>query len=109
MHYTIKVSKDHRQVTASWDINVDMSDTELISNFTLTVDSPSLECQGTLCYGLLDLFTLLLASRSLPKISDKILTHSVANTFKGRALRAFSPVASALLDAQHSAGHRLAA
>jgi len=33
------------------------------------------------------------------KISDKILAPSVANTFKGRALRAFSPVAQAQLDA----------
>ena len=33
------------------------------------------------------------------KISDKILAPLVANTFKDRTLRAFSPVAPALLDA----------
>ena len=28
LHYLIRVSKDHAQVTATWDITVDMSDTE---------------------------------------------------------------------------------
>jgi len=42
------VSKDHAQVTAKWNITVDMSDTELISNFTLTVDGKTLntQCSG---------------------------------------------------------------
>lgn len=48
LHYTIKVSKDHAQVTASWDINVGMSDTELISNFALTIEGKALntQCSG---------------------------------------------------------------
>jgi hypothetical protein len=45
LHYTIKVSKDHAQVTATWDINVDTSDSELISNFALTVAGKSLNTQ----------------------------------------------------------------
>ena len=45
LHYTITVSKDHAQVTANWDINVDMSDTELISSFTLTVEGKVLNTQ----------------------------------------------------------------
>jgi hypothetical protein len=48
LHYSIKVSKDHAQVTATWDINVDMSDGELISNFALTVAGKPL---NTLCSG----------------------------------------------------------
>jgi hypothetical protein len=48
LHYAIKVSKDHAQVTAAWDIKVDMSDTELISNFALTVGGKPL---NTLCSG----------------------------------------------------------
>lgn len=48
LHYTIRLSKDHTQVTATWDIKVDMSDTELISNFALTVEGKPLE---TLCSG----------------------------------------------------------
>ena len=43
--YTIKVSKDHAQVTATWDFNVDMSNAELISNFTLTVEGKALNTQ----------------------------------------------------------------
>ncbi len=46
LHYTIKVSKDHAQVTATWDIEVDASDAELISNFSLTVEGKPL---NTLC------------------------------------------------------------
>jgi hypothetical protein len=48
LHHTIKVSKDHAQVTATWDISVDMSDTELISNFTLKVEGKVLntQCSG---------------------------------------------------------------
>ncbi len=45
LRYSITVSKDHAQVTAKWDISVDMSDTELISNFTLTVEGKSLDTQ----------------------------------------------------------------
>lgn len=48
LHYAITVRKDHAQVTAKWDITVDMSDTELISNFTLTVEGVPLntQCSG---------------------------------------------------------------
>jgi hypothetical protein len=48
LHYAIKVSKDHAQVTATWDIAVDTSDTELISSFVLTVEGKSLntQCSG---------------------------------------------------------------
>jgi hypothetical protein len=48
LHYTVTVSKDHAQVTANWDISVDMSDTELISEFTLTVEGKPLntQCSG---------------------------------------------------------------
>lgn len=48
LHYKITVSKDHSQVTATWDISVDMSDTELISDFTLRVDGQPLNtrCSG---------------------------------------------------------------
>jgi hypothetical protein len=48
LRYTITVSKDHAQVTANWDISVDMSDTELIANFTLTVEGKALntQCSG---------------------------------------------------------------
>lgn len=45
LRYTIRVSKDHEQVTATWDIAVEMSDNELISSFTLTVDGKGLETQ----------------------------------------------------------------
>jgi hypothetical protein len=45
LHYTIKVSKDHAQVTAKWDISVDMSDTELISSFSLTVEGKAFNTQ----------------------------------------------------------------
>ncbi len=48
LHCVSKVSKDHAQVTASWDINADMSDAELISNFALTVGGKPL---NTLCSG----------------------------------------------------------
>ena len=48
LQYTITVSKDHAQVTAKWDITVDMSDAELISNFTLTVEGVPMntQCSG---------------------------------------------------------------
>jgi len=48
LHYLIRVSKDHAQVTATWDITVDMSDTELISSFVLTVEGKALntQCSG---------------------------------------------------------------
>jgi hypothetical protein len=48
LHYAIGVSKDHALVTATWDITVDMSDIELTSNFTLTVEGKAL---NTLCSG----------------------------------------------------------
>lgn len=48
LRYTITVGKDHAQVTATWDIELDMSDGELISNFSLTVEGKSLntQCEG---------------------------------------------------------------
>jgi hypothetical protein len=48
LRYDIKVSKDHAQVTATWDIKLDMSDTELISSFALTVEGKALstQCSG---------------------------------------------------------------
>jgi hypothetical protein len=48
LHYKIKAVKDHEQVTATWDVNVDISDTELISNFTLTANGKALntQCSG---------------------------------------------------------------
>jgi hypothetical protein len=48
LHYKIGVSKDHAQVTANWDISVEMSDTELIASFTLTIDGKVLntQCSG---------------------------------------------------------------
>lgn len=45
LHYTIKVSKDHARVMAEWDITLDMSDEELISNFTLNVEGKPLDTQ----------------------------------------------------------------
>jgi hypothetical protein len=45
VHYIIRVSKDHAQVTATWDISVDMSDTEMIANFALTVEGKALNTQ----------------------------------------------------------------
>lgn len=43
LRFSIGVSKDHAQVTATWDISLDMSDTELISSFTLTVEGKALD------------------------------------------------------------------
>lgn len=45
LHYAIKVSKDHAQVMAEWDITLDMSDEELISNFTLNIEGKPLHTQ----------------------------------------------------------------
>lgn len=45
LQYAITVSKDHAQATANWDITVDMSDAELISSFTLTVDGVPMNTQ----------------------------------------------------------------
>lgn len=45
LHYTTKVSKDHAQVMAKWDIPLDMSDSEVISNFTLNVEGKPLDTQ----------------------------------------------------------------
>lgn len=48
LRYSITVNKDHAQVSANWDIAVDMSDTELISNFVLTVEGKPMntQCSG---------------------------------------------------------------
>jgi hypothetical protein len=53
LHYAIKVNKDHAQVTATWDISVDMSDTELIANFALTVEGKPLstQCSSSITMG----------------------------------------------------------
>lgn len=45
LHYKTRVSKDLAQIAADWDISVDMSDTELIAGFTLTVDGRDLNTQ----------------------------------------------------------------
>lgn len=45
LRYKITVSKDHAQVTAAWDIAVDMSDEELISSFSLTIEGKPVETQ----------------------------------------------------------------
>jgi hypothetical protein len=45
LHYNIKVNKDHASVKATWDISVDMSDTEMIANFALTVEGKPLNTQ----------------------------------------------------------------
>lgn len=45
LNFSIQVSKDHAQVTAKWDISLDISDTELISSFTLTVEGKPLDTQ----------------------------------------------------------------
>ncbi len=45
LRYTITVSKDHAQVTANWDIELEMSDEELISNFSLTVEGKAVNTQ----------------------------------------------------------------
>jgi hypothetical protein len=48
LHYAIKVSKDHAQGTATCDINMDVSDNELISSLALTVGGKPLNtrCSG---------------------------------------------------------------
>jgi hypothetical protein len=48
LQYNIHVSKERAQVKATWDIRVDIADTELISNFTLKVGGTALntECSG---------------------------------------------------------------
>ena len=48
LHNKIAVSKDHAQITATWDISMDMSDTESIANFALTVDGKALNTQCSL-------------------------------------------------------------
>jgi hypothetical protein len=45
LNYAIKVNKDHAQVKATWDISVDMSDTEMIADFALTVEGKPLNTQ----------------------------------------------------------------
>jgi hypothetical protein len=53
LEYSIQVTKDHAQVTATWDLSVDLS--EFIANFTLTVAGKALntQCSGgnTACRG----------------------------------------------------------
>jgi hypothetical protein len=48
LQYTIRVSKDHANVTAMGDIAVDMSNAEIIWAFTLTVNGKTLntQCSG---------------------------------------------------------------
>lgn len=48
LRYKITVNKDHAQVAAVWDIAVDMSDEELISSFSLTIEGKPLytQCSG---------------------------------------------------------------
>ena len=56
-------------LTANWDISVDMSDTELIANFTLTVDGKALntECSsGNKAYKSADYATLSNPSADCP-------------------------------------------
>lgn len=45
LRYKITLNKDHTQVTATWDIALDMSDEELISSFSLTVEGKALDTQ----------------------------------------------------------------
>ncbi len=45
LRYKITVSKDHAQVTAAWDIAVDMSDEEVISSFSLTIEGKPVDTQ----------------------------------------------------------------
>ena len=45
LRYKITVSKDHAQVTAAWDIALDMSDEELIASFSLTIEGKPLDTQ----------------------------------------------------------------
>jgi hypothetical protein len=46
--YAIKVSKDRANVTATWDIPVNMSNAEIIWSLTLTVNGKTLntQCSG---------------------------------------------------------------
>ena len=53
LQFEIKVGKDHGQVKATWDIQTDGSDTELIANFVLTVEGKKVDTQcGELMEGL---------------------------------------------------------
>jgi hypothetical protein len=45
LHYNIHVNKDHALVTATWDVSVDISDTEMIANFALTVEGKAINTQ----------------------------------------------------------------
>jgi hypothetical protein len=45
LRFEIKVGKDHGQVKATWDIQADESDTQLISNFVLTVEGKKVDTQ----------------------------------------------------------------
>ncbi len=48
LRYKIKVSKDGARAVGQWDITVDMSDADLIADFTLTVEGKNLNthCAG---------------------------------------------------------------
>jgi hypothetical protein len=86
LRYTIAVSKDGAQVTATWDIKVDMSDTELISNFTLKVEGKALntQCSGgnTACKSA-DYTTLTDATVDCPVTF--VITTNKPDVKKGRA------------------------
>jgi polyisoprenoid-binding protein YceI len=45
LRYKIKVSKDGARAVGQWDISVDISDTDLIASFVLTVDGKNLNTQ----------------------------------------------------------------
>ena len=45
LRFEIKVGKDHGQAKATWDIQADGSDTELIANFVLTVEGKKVDTQ----------------------------------------------------------------
>lgn len=45
LRYKITVRKDHAQVTAVWDVAVDMADEELISTFSLTIEGRPVDTQ----------------------------------------------------------------
>jgi len=48
LRFKIKVSKDGARATGQWDVSVDMSGTDLIADFTLTVEGKNL---NTRCAG----------------------------------------------------------
>ena len=48
LQYEIEVSKDDASVSATWDISVDLVSTEIIQDFTLTVNGTKVDthCSG---------------------------------------------------------------